>query len=242
MLCLQNGVENETVLAGVLGEDKVIAGTVTSAIGRRAAGDILLERKRGLGVYSGHALSQHLLEGLNRAGLNAQGYPSTAGMKWSKMLTNLLANATSAILALPPDAIFADPRLFQIEIRQLREALAVMSALRIPVTDLPGTPVRALALAVRSLPLAVSRPFLRKAVGGGRGGKMPSFYLDLHSGRGKSEVDFLNGAVTRFGKQAGIATPVNSRLNAIMQELVDGRLPVDAYAGQADKLLQRMTS
>ena len=88
----------------------------------------------------------------------------------------------------------------------------------------------------------VSRPFLRKAVGGGRGGKMPSFYLDLHSGRGKSEVDFLNGAVARYGEQAGIATPVNSRLNDIMQELVEGRLPVDAYAGQPDKLLQRMMS
>lgn len=242
VLCLQNGVENEPVLAGLLGEEKVIAGTVTSAIGRRAAGDIVLERKRGLGVYSGHPLSLRLLESLNRAGLNAQGYPSAAGMKWSKMLTNLLANATSAILALPPDAIFADPHLFDLEIRQLREALAVMAALRIPVTNLPGTPVQSLALAVRYLPQIISRPFMRKAVGSGRGAKMPSFYLDLHSGRGKSEADYLNGAVARFGEQAGIPTPVNARLNEVMQELVDGKLPLDAYAGKPDKLLQRMMS
>lgn len=242
VLCLQNGVENEMVLASVFGEDKVIAGTVTSAIGRRAAGDIVLERKRGIGVFAGHPLCHDLVASLNQAGLNAHSYPSAAGMKWSKMLTNLLANATSAILALPPDDIFSDPFLFDLEIRQLREALGVMSAMNIPVTDLPGTPVRALALAVRYLPQAISRPFMRKAVGGGRGGKMPSFYLDLHSGRGQSEANYLNGAVVRFGEQAGVPTPVNTRLNEIMQDLVEGRLPVDAYAGQPEKLLQRITS
>src|SRR6476646_8398326 len=42
-LCLSNGVSNEPAIAAVLGKDKVIYGTVTSAIGRRAAGDIVLE-------------------------------------------------------------------------------------------------------------------------------------------------------------------------------------------------------
>ena len=44
ILCLSNGVENESAIASVLGADKVIHGTVTSAIGRHAAGDILLEK------------------------------------------------------------------------------------------------------------------------------------------------------------------------------------------------------
>src|SRR3989339_678038 len=35
LLCLSNGVENEQAIARVLGADKVIYGTVTSAIGRR---------------------------------------------------------------------------------------------------------------------------------------------------------------------------------------------------------------
>jgi 2-dehydropantoate 2-reductase len=42
VLCLQNGVENEPALEMILGKNKVIAGTVTSAISRRAVGDILL--------------------------------------------------------------------------------------------------------------------------------------------------------------------------------------------------------
>ena len=67
-------------------------------------------------------------------------------MKWSKMLTNLPANATSAILDMTAAEVFAHPGLFRLEMRMLRETLAVMRASRIRVVDLPGVPVRALAL------------------------------------------------------------------------------------------------
>jgi len=50
-------------------------------------------------------------------------------MKWSKLLANLIANATGAILDMDPDAIYADRRLFGVERRQLLETLAVMTAL-----------------------------------------------------------------------------------------------------------------
>ena len=60
ILCLSNGVSNEPAIAEALGNDKVIYGTVTSAIGRRGAGDIVLERLRGVGVAKGHPLSEKL--------------------------------------------------------------------------------------------------------------------------------------------------------------------------------------
>jgi 2-dehydropantoate 2-reductase len=98
VLCLQNGVENEPALAAVLGPEKVIAGTVTSAIGRIVTGEIVLERLRGVGVAAGHPLSNHLVQAFDQAGLNARLFPRASDMKWSKLVTNLLANATSAIL------------------------------------------------------------------------------------------------------------------------------------------------
>jgi 2-dehydropantoate 2-reductase len=237
ILCLQNGVDNEGALGVAFGEQRVIPGTVTSAVGRRAAGDIVLERKRGMGLAAAHELSPRLGAALNEAGLNARLYARPADMKWSKMLTNLLANATSAILDMTPGEIFAHPGLYRLEIAQLREALRVMAKSGIHTVDLPGTPVMALAVAARSLPLAISRPLLKRSVGSGRGGKMPSFHVDLHAGGGKSEVGYLNGAVARYGGKTGVSTPVNSLLNEILQALTDGSLPRDSYAGQADKLL-----
>ena len=66
---------------------------------------------------------------------------------------------------------------------------------------------------------------------------MPSFHIDLHSGRGKSEVDFLNGAVVRAGRRLGIATPINEFLNETLQELSSGDLPLGTYAKTPDRLL-----
>jgi len=241
ILCLQNGVENEPAIEAALGPGKAIYGTLTSAIGRRAAGDIVLERLRGIGVAVGHPLSARLVETLSAAGLNARLYPDPGSMKWSKLLTNLLANATSAILDMTPAEIFAHPGLFRLELAQLREALAVMKAQKMRPTDLPGTPVRLLAFAVRYLPPGLSRPFMRRAVGSGRGGKMPSFHIDLHAGRGKSEVGFLNGAVYRSAARLGLPAPANAVLNDTLQALTRGDLPLNAFARKPGKLLELYT-
>jgi 2-dehydropantoate 2-reductase len=237
-LCLSNGVANEAALAGLLGTDNVIAGTVTSAIGRIDAGDILVERLRGVGVGDTHPISELLTREINTAGLNAQLFPKAQDMKWSKMLTNLIANASSAILDMPPEEIFGNPKLYRLEIDQLRETLAVMHAQKINVVDLPGTPVQLLAFAVSKLPMTISRPFLKKAVGGGRGGKMPSFHIDLHSGRGMSEVNYLNGEVVRAGKETRIPTPVNQVLTNTLLRLTNGEMQIHQFARQPEEFLK----
>lgn len=237
LLCLQNGVENETAIELCMGRGNVIAGTVTSSIGRRDAGNITLEKKRGVGITEGHPLSSRIQQAFNKVGLNASVYPHSAGMKWSKMLTNLMANATSAILDLSPAEIFNNPDLYKMEIHMLREALKVIQKNGIPLTNLPGTPVIAFSWLVKYLPPTLSRPLLKRAMGQGRGTKMPSFHIDLHSGRSFSEVDYLNGAVVRFGKSSGIPTPVNEKLTKILTELTNKSIPLDFYAKNPKKLL-----
>ncbi len=237
ILSFQNGVENEGVLAGVLGKEKVISGTVTTAVGRKGVGNIVVERLRGIGIAVYHPLGARLVEAANVAGLNARPYANPYAMKWSKMLTNLLANASSAILDMPPAEIFSNPALFAMEVKQLRECLQVMKAQGIPVVDLPATPVRLLAFMVKNLPPRLSQPLMRRTLGSGRGAKMPSFHIDLHSGRGKSEVDYLNGAVVRYGKRLHIPTPVNQALDEILMKLTSGELPLDTYVHQPEKLL-----
>jgi len=236
-LCLQNGVDNEPLLETVFGAGRVIAGTVTSAVGRGRVGAVTLERRRGVGIASGHSLSPAVADAFCRAGLNARLYSSAPSMKWSKLLTNLVANASSAVLGMDPGRVYSDPRLFALEREMLRECLRVMSAAGIGVTDLPGTPVRALAFAVKHLPATLARPILVRAVGGGRGGKMPSLFLDLKSGRGKSEVDWLNGAVVRAAETHGIPAPVNRVLSETLTRLIRGDEAWDDYRDRPGKLL-----
>ena len=241
IICFQNGVENEAILASFLGTERVIAGTITSAIGRRGAGDIVVERQRGLGLSSQHPLSVGFAHAFNVAGLNAHLYSRPMDMKWSKMLTNLVGNATSAILDLTPAQIFNHPDLFNIEIQQLRETLAVMRAQGLRPINLPGVPVKLLALAAERMPGRIARPLLQRAVGRGRGSKMPSFHIDLHSRRGKSEVDTLNGAVVRIGQQVGVPTPVNQLLNQTLMKLTSGALCVNDFSHQPDALIRMLS-
>ena len=241
LLCLSNGVENEQALARVLGADKVIYGTVTSAIGRRGPGDIVLEKLRGVGVAAGHPLSEKLVTTLDRAFLKCRLYPEAHSMKWSKMLTNLIANPTSAILNMTAAQVFANRKLYKLEIDMLKECLAVMKAQNLKVVDLPGTPVKALAFATK-LPLWLSKPFLSRAAGSGRGAKMPSFHIDLYSARsrGQSEVQYLHGAVVREGKARGIPTPVNELLTDTLMALTKKEIPLEEYANQPEKLLSKV--
>ena len=227
------------VITAALGEDKVISGTVTTAIGRRGTGEIVIERLRGVGLANEHILAASLVAVLEGAGLRARQFTNAAAMKWSKMFTNLVANASSAILDMPPDAIFAHPGLYAMEVRMLREALRVMRAQNIPVVDLPGTPVRALAWLVSALAAGSSAvpccvlPLSAK----GSGDKMPSFHIDLHSGRGKSEVDYLNGAVARYGIRCGMPAPVNRILTDTLSALTCGDIPLDRFAGKPEMIL-----
>src|SRR5215216_4279777 len=239
ILCLSNGVSNEPAIAAVLGKDKVIYGTVTSAIGRRAAGDIVLERLRGVGIAKGHPLSEKLNSALDKAYLNSQLFENANGMKWSKMLTNLMANPTSAILDMTAAEVFANRDLYKIEIDMLRECLAVMKAQGFEAVDLPGTPVSMFAYAT-TLPIWVSKPLLSRAAGAGRGAKMPSFHIDLHSGRGKSEVQYLHGAVVRAGEQCNVPTPVNKVLTQTLLALTNKDIPLEEFAHKPEKLLAKL--
>lgn len=237
ILSLQNGVDNEPTIAAKLGAANVITGTVTTAVGKPGVGEVTEEKLRGIGIALNHPLAPRLVTALNDAHLVARGYPHPGPMKWSKLLTNLTGNATSAILDLPVGALFADRRLYEVEVAVLRECLAVMRALGYRPVDLPGTPVRALAFAAQRLPRFIAQPALTRALGSGRGDKMPSFHIDLHSGRGQTEVRFLNGAVARLGAAHGVPTPVNTVLTTTLEALSAGRQSVETFRRKPEALL-----
>lgn len=238
VLCLQNGVENEELLARKLGEQKVIGGSITSAVGRSGLGNIKLERLRGVGIETGHPISQTLIDWFNLSGLRAKGYESRADMKWSKMLTNLLANATSAILNWTPAQVYTHPLTWRIELEQIREALAVMNMMHIHLVDLPGTPVKPLMMLLNSLPASLSQSLIGKPLAKGRGAKMPSFHIDLYGGKTTSEVTYLNGAVSRFAAKVGLKAPINTGLCLLLEQIAAGRTPKEDYAGQPEKLYE----
>jgi 2-dehydropantoate 2-reductase len=163
-------------------------------------------------------------------------------MKWSKLLANLIANATGAILDMDSDVIYRDPRLFEVERRQLREAVAVMKRLGLSPVALPGGAVPWLARSLW-LPSWLARPILTRVVGGARAGKAPSLRLHVRSAAPgapsaeQTEVEWMNGAVARAGAELGVATPVNAHLAALVDEVATNPERRAWFAGHPERLL-----
>ena len=232
ILSLQNGVGNEEEVAACFGPQWVVAGTITAPVEVKEPGVVQVTKPtfaigladfRGENEKTGNRTHSSLLITLSStfsaAGLPTKVYNDATSMKWSKLLMNMIGNATSAILAEPPAVTFADPRIADLEIDALREALRVMAAAGIRPLNVEKYPLRTLAPLLRFGPRPLLRSALHRVVGGARGGKMPSLFLDLESGKMGSEVGWYNGAVVRKGVEVGIGTPVNRLLTETVQQL-----------------------
>src|SRR5689334_5431062 len=68
-----------------------------------------------------------------------------------------------------------------------------------------------------------------------------SFHIDLHSGRGKSEVEYLHGAVACAGEKCNMPTPVNKALTEILVALTTKQIPLEEFAHKPEKLLSKLS-
>jgi 2-dehydropantoate 2-reductase len=236
VVCLLNGISNEATLAAAIGAERVIPATLTTAVQMIEPGVLQIERQRGCGLAGDHPLLPKLITELSLAGLNPHLYPNADRMKWSKLLTNIVTNATSAIMGWLPVQILAHRELFQVEIEALRENVRVMHRMGFSPQNLPDVPVGLLGRAI-NLPASLIQPFLRRVVSRGRGDKLPSFNYDI--GRGRSEVRWLNGAIVQQGARLGVPTPANHILTEILLDLVEGRVRHDQYHDRPEQLIQR---
>ncbi len=249
ILSLQNGVGNEDEIAARFGMQQVLAGTITAPVEVREPGVVqvtkpgfaiglaeLRPEDEGTISNSDASLLTSLSSQFSAAGLPTKVYEDAQAMKWSKLLMNMIGNATSAILAEPPDVTFADPRITNLEIDALRESLRVMAAANIHPLNMEKYPLGTLAPLLRFGPRALLRPALHRIVGGARGGKMPSLFLDLDAGKSGSEVGWYNGAVVRLGGEVGINTPVNRLLTETVQQLAAEPQSRSAWRGNYERL------
>jgi 2-dehydropantoate 2-reductase len=221
----------------------LIAGSVTVSVERAGDGSVTRLNRGGVGLARVRGdvdgLLADLIAALAAAGLRTTRIDDAAAMKWSKLLANLVGNASSAIVDLPPGELYADPSVFAFERRQLLEALAVMRRLGLSPVALPGADVRLLALGFR-LPPVLARPILRGVVGSARGGKDPSLRVHARSGVGPSEVDWLNGAVASAAEGLGGVAPVNQKLTSFLHEVLADPARREWFRARPDRLVEAL--
>lgn len=243
LVTAENGVGAEEAASAARPGTTRLAASVTASVERARDGSVGWLRTGGLGLApvdgaDAAAVAKGFAALVEAAGVPVRLLPDAPAMKWSKLVANLVGNATSALLDLDPAEVYADADLFAIERDQLREALAVMDVLGLEPVDLPGASVRSLARAT-SLPAVVGRQILVRVVGSARGGKEPSLRGAVRAG-GRTEIAWLNGAVARTGAARGVRVPVNTALAALVAEAAADPARRDWFRGRSDRLVAEL--
>ena len=240
VMSTQNGIGIEEIIAGRFGAARTLAGSVTIPISRVDSNHLVVERAgRGLGlapVISGQSVTEWVTL-FREAGINAGARDDYRAMKWSKAFLNIMGNATSAILNRPPAALYRLQLIFDLEMRMLRETLAVMKRLGIEVINLPGATARPLARSLAYAPSFLLRQVFTQVIVHGRGDEMPSFHIDLSSGKGQSEVIFHNGASAAAGRQVYVPVRVEASLSDPLPRLCRDPARRVWFDGRPDRLL-----
>ena len=244
ILTLQNGIGNEAILAERFGARRVISGAITSSVEIEAPGSVTVTKQGGIGLaaLSRSTTVDRWVSMFDAAGFATRSYADYQALKWSKAMLNMLGNATAAILDMTVAEVYADPRLVALERRALLEALHVMDRLGIRPVNLPRYPAALLAAVIRWAPDKLIDPLLRRKIAGGRGGKTPSLHLDLVRGNGRSEGEFLYGAVFCAARDAGLEAPVNRALWETLHGLINQTLDWEDFRRKPERLLAAIAS
>ncbi|MBV1795852.1 ketopantoate reductase family protein [Siccirubricoccus sp. G192] len=151
------------------------------------------------------------------------------GERWSKLVTNAMANGMSACTGLVSKEILTNDTLRQFTARLGSEAIRVGQALGYELEEIHHIAPEIIARAGEGDAEArqiYDEHRLAEARKPGGGAHRPSMGQDMVKGR-RTEIEFLNGFIVDRAQEIGIDTPANAALTAIVKQVERGELQPD---------------
>lgn len=234
-LTFQNGIGNEETISSFFGEERTFSGALTISVSLIEPGRVRQNTlKGGIGLAPVEIKKKNkekvneLRKIFEKAKLNTMVFENYKELKWSKLVLNIVANASSAIYDLSPLEIAKDKELFLQEQLAFKEACRVISKLGLKTVNLPDYNVNLLKFVI-NLPQPFAQMILKNRIGKSRGEKMPSLWQDFKKGKKYSEVEVLNGAVVKYGQRLQINTPANDFFYHTLKNIIDGKLNHEGF-------------
>ena len=199
----QNGIDTELVLAETLGRKNIVRAVVNYGCGLVGPGHVHLAFHHPPHFLeeldpSGRAAAEGIAAALSKSGLKTERTDHIVGMVWRKSIMNACMNPVCAVTGLTMAEVIRDPILFQIVDNLVKEGIQVARANEI-------------SLGWDYYPYAIN--YMKNA-----GDHKPSMLVDIENGR-RTEVDFINGKFVEYGRRAGIETPYNLMIQALVKGL-----------------------
>jgi len=207
VLSMQNGVDAEPILSGILGSQHVMG--ATSEIGANIIEPGFVRRFTPFAIIRfgefdqiRSARSIQFSDAITAAGLGAEHVDSISLTIWDKFLWLVGASALNCVTRLPFGPVREDPDTRALLRQIMEEVMSVANAKGIPLTN---ENIETRLDYIDSLP----------------GQAKVSMALDLERGN-RLELPWLSGTVIRMGKELSIPTPVNSVIYAALKHYIRG--------------------
>lgn len=200
VLTLQNGLGNAEAIAEEVGSGRVVAGVTYDSAVVDGQGVVRVTNSGStyVGELSGDVSDRvrSIIDVFRESGADAHTTDDALGLLWGKALVNCVFNATCALTGYRSGEIGNFPIALGWAEKVAAETAQVAAALGITLPyDDPVERVRTVAR--------------------GAGSAKPSMLQDVELGR-VTEVEYINGAVVRAGRKAGVPTPYNEALTTLV--------------------------
>jgi len=206
VVTLQNGLGNIEILSRRFGADRVVGGATAHGATEIARGHV---RHAGVGPTAIGAVmprskqhAQHFAAILTQAGFETEITDDLPGAIWSKVVINCGINAVGALTRLRNGLLIEDAgasRVMRVAVEEAA-AVATMKGITLAYCD-PTERVEQVCRATAENINSMLQDVLR---------------------RRRTEVDAINGAISREGDNHGVATPVNDALAALVGAIERG--------------------
>jgi 2-dehydropantoate 2-reductase len=199
----QNGIDTEFELAAALGKSPVMRAVVNYGCGLKGPARVIMPFHhpphyiQELDPGSREA-AEGIARALTRSGLETHHTDQIVSMVWRKSIMNASINPVCAATGMTMAEAMGDPIVFQIVDALIKECIKVARANEID-------------LGWDYYPHAID--YMKNA-----GNHKPSMLMDIENKR-RTEIDYINGKFVQYGIQAGIETPYNATLKALVKGL-----------------------
>jgi 2-dehydropantoate 2-reductase len=204
LVTLQNGVGNVEILQEIFGEDRVLGGVTAEGATLLGPGKIKHAGRGDTIIGPGRdpdGPAEKLVSAFNRAGFNSKSADHVTDLIWGKLIVNVGINPLTAITRLKNGRLPGLPAIRIIMEEAVREAVEVSQAKGI---DLPYPDPLARVIEVCHATAE----------------NVASMLQDVLNKK-QTEIDAINGAIVREGKELNIPTPINLTLTSLVQAIQD---------------------
>lgn len=192
VLCLLNGLGHEDVIEKYVSKEQILMGVTVWTAGLVKAGTVLLKNSGTINLQSfhenGRKVSQDIVDLLNRVGLNASYDEDVLPSIYRKACVNGTMNATCAIMDCTIGEFFASQNGISIVKALIQEFVSVANALHVSIAY------------DEMLQYVLDTANNLKE-------HYPSMQQDLIQNHRRTEIDYINGVISKKGKQLHIPTP-----------------------------------